>query len=88
MTKLSPQELEIVKDAGDSYTSPSRYKMAVVGGIREKLSEEDPDFTNAEMSQMFEFLASYATDKHERLIVDSLREKLKRFKFPPDGVER
>jgi len=88
MTKLSPQELAVIKEAGDSYISPSRYKMAVVNGIRQKLEEEDPDFTNAEMSQMFEFVASFATDKHERLMVDSLREKLKRFKFPPDGVER
>lgn len=88
MARLSQEEIEIIKEAGASYISPSRYKMAVVKGIREKLEEEDPDFSNTEMSQMFEFVASFATDKHERLIVDSLREKLKRFKFPPDGVEQ
>lgn len=88
MARLSQEEIEIIKEAGASYISPNRYKMAVVKGIREKLEEEDPDFSNTEMSQMFEFVASFATDKHERLIVDSLREKLKRFKFPPDGVEQ
>ena len=88
MTKLSKEELEIINESGEFYISPSRYKMAVVGGIREKITEEDPDFTNAEMSQMFEFVASFATEKHDRLIVDSLREKLRKFKFPPDGIER
>lgn len=88
MEKLSPEEIIILKEASEGYTTPDFHRMSKAAKIKEKFKEDDPEFSNSEMAQMFEFIASYASVKHPKLITDSLRERLRRFKFPPDGIER
>lgn len=83
--KFSDTELDILRQAGNGFRTPNRYKLGINNKIAEKLADNEKEYSDKECSLMFEYMAHYASSEFDLATVDNLRSKLRVYKFPNDS---